>query len=245
MTCSVEGDRTPRRWPWSLGLAGGVCREALASAPAGAQGQAAGPCAVPRRGGLPQFFRGRAPGLFVELSHQGSCYRILRMFLDVPRGVGLDSPRAARTPSSPPRVVATPRGSRAARIPPRRPSAPPVVAQNLQHLLLQRRPEAPSGCPGRRLRRGAGALRALTAIGRPARDRVHVRHRLLSVPSRATRRRTASTACTARALPIAQGIKLANPDLPWRGGGGDGDGFSIGGGTCRTPSAATSTSPTS
>ena len=33
-----------------------------------------------------------------------------------------------------------------------------------------------------------------------------------------------------RALPIAQGIKLANPDLLVLGAGGDGDGFSIGGG---------------
>jgi 2-oxoglutarate ferredoxin oxidoreductase subunit beta len=33
-----------------------------------------------------------------------------------------------------------------------------------------------------------------------------------------------------RCLPIAQGIKLANPDLLVLGAGGDGDGFSIGGG---------------
>ena len=33
-----------------------------------------------------------------------------------------------------------------------------------------------------------------------------------------------------RALPIAQGIKLANPDLLVLVAGGDGDGFSIGGG---------------
>jgi 2-oxoglutarate/2-oxoacid ferredoxin oxidoreductase subunit beta len=33
-----------------------------------------------------------------------------------------------------------------------------------------------------------------------------------------------------RALPIAQGIKLANPDLLVLAAGGDGDGFSIGGG---------------
>ena len=33
-----------------------------------------------------------------------------------------------------------------------------------------------------------------------------------------------------RALPIAQGIKMANPDLLVLAAGGDGDGFSIGGG---------------
>jgi 2-oxoglutarate ferredoxin oxidoreductase subunit alpha len=33
------------------------------------------------------FFRSVRAGLFVELSHQGQLYRILRMFVDVPRGV--------------------------------------------------------------------------------------------------------------------------------------------------------------
>ena len=46
----------------------------------------------------------------------------------------------------------------------------------------------------------------------------------------ATRRRTASTRVHGRALPIAQGIKLAQPDLLVLVAGGDGDGFSIGGG---------------
>jgi pyruvate/2-oxoacid:ferredoxin oxidoreductase beta subunit len=48
-----------------------------------------------------------------------------------------------------------------------------------------------------------------------------------------------------RALPIAQGIKLANPELLVLGAGGDGDGFSIGGGHVPHASAATSTSRTS
>jgi 2-oxoglutarate ferredoxin oxidoreductase subunit alpha len=33
------------------------------------------------------FFRGVASGLVVEQSHQGQLYRILRMFVDLPRGV--------------------------------------------------------------------------------------------------------------------------------------------------------------
>ncbi|HKZ32262.1 MAG TPA: 2-oxoacid:acceptor oxidoreductase subunit alpha [Vicinamibacteria bacterium] len=34
-----------------------------------------------------EFFRGVASGLVVEQSHQGQLYRVLRMFVDVPRGV--------------------------------------------------------------------------------------------------------------------------------------------------------------
>ena len=34
-----------------------------------------------------EFFRGVVSGLVVEQSHQGQLYRVLRMFVDVPRGV--------------------------------------------------------------------------------------------------------------------------------------------------------------
>jgi 2-oxoglutarate ferredoxin oxidoreductase subunit beta len=72
--------------------------------------------------------------------------------------------------------------------------------------------------------------RALAAIGRPPHEIAFVSG--IGCSSRIPGYTTAYGFNTVhgRALPIAQGIKLANPDLLVLVAGGDGDGFSIGGG---------------
>ena len=72
--------------------------------------------------------------------------------------------------------------------------------------------------------------RALAAIGRPAHEIAFVSG--IGCSSRIPGYTTAYgfNSVHGRALPIAQGIKLANPDLLVLCAGGDGDGFSIGGG---------------
>jgi 2-oxoglutarate ferredoxin oxidoreductase subunit beta len=72
--------------------------------------------------------------------------------------------------------------------------------------------------------------RALAAIGRPPHEIAFISG--IGCSSRIPGYTTAYgfNSVHGRALPIAQGIKLANPDLLVLGAGGDGDGFSIGGG---------------
>src|SRR5512135_659725 len=72
--------------------------------------------------------------------------------------------------------------------------------------------------------------RALAAIGRPPHEIAFVSG--IGCSSRIPGYTTAYgfNSVHGRALPIAQGIKLANPDLLVLCAGGDGDGFSIGGG---------------
>jgi 2-oxoglutarate ferredoxin oxidoreductase subunit beta len=72
--------------------------------------------------------------------------------------------------------------------------------------------------------------RALSAIGRPPHEIAFVSG--IGCSSRIPGYTTAYgfNSVHGRALPIAQGIKLANPDLLVLAAGGDGDGFSIGGG---------------
>jgi 2-oxoglutarate/2-oxoacid ferredoxin oxidoreductase subunit beta len=72
--------------------------------------------------------------------------------------------------------------------------------------------------------------RALAAVGRPPHEIAFVSG--IGCSSRIPGYTTAYGFNTlhGRALPIAQGIKLANPDLLVLVAGGDGDGFSIGGG---------------
>jgi 2-oxoglutarate ferredoxin oxidoreductase subunit beta len=72
--------------------------------------------------------------------------------------------------------------------------------------------------------------RALAAIGRPPHEIAFISG--IGCSSRIPGYTTAYGFNTVhgRALPIAQGIKLANPELLVIGAGGDGDGFSIGGG---------------
>jgi 2-oxoglutarate ferredoxin oxidoreductase subunit beta len=72
--------------------------------------------------------------------------------------------------------------------------------------------------------------RALAGIGRPAHEIAFVSG--IGCSSRIPGYTTAYgfNSVHGRALPIAQGIKMANPDLLVLVAGGDGDGFSIGGG---------------
>ena len=82
----------------------------------------------------------------------------------------------------------------------------------------------------RRLRRRAGHLPRAGAIGRPPHEIAFVSG--IGCSSRIPGYTTAYGFNTVhgRALPIAQGIKLAKPELLVLVAGGDGDGFSIGGG---------------
>ena len=75
-----------------------------------------------------------------------------------------------------------------------------------------------------------GIYRALSAIGRPAHEIAFISG--IGCSSRIPGYTTAYgfNSVHGRALPIAQGVKLANPDLLVLVAGGDGDGFSIGGG---------------
>lgn len=72
--------------------------------------------------------------------------------------------------------------------------------------------------------------RALAAVGRPPHETAFISG--IGCSSRIPGYTTAYGFNTVhgRALPIAQGIKMANPDLLVLAAGGDGDGFSIGGG---------------
>ena len=72
--------------------------------------------------------------------------------------------------------------------------------------------------------------RALSAIGRPPHEIAFISG--IGCSSRIPGYTTAYgfNSVHGRALPIAQGIKMANPDLLVLAAGGDGDGFSIGGG---------------
>jgi 2-oxoglutarate ferredoxin oxidoreductase subunit beta len=75
-----------------------------------------------------------------------------------------------------------------------------------------------------------GLYRALAAIGRPPHEIAFISG--IGCSSRIPGYTTAYgfNSVHGRALPIAQGVKLANPDLLVIVAGGDGDGFSIGGG---------------
>lgn len=89
----------------------------------------------------------------------------------------------------------------------------------------------PIWCPGCGDYGVATALyRALAAIGRPPHEIAFVSG--IGCSSRIPGYTTAYgfNSVHGRALPIAQGIKIANPDLLVLVAGGDGDGFSIGGG---------------
>jgi len=89
----------------------------------------------------------------------------------------------------------------------------------------------PIWCPGCGDFGVVGAIyRALAAIGRPSHEIAFVSG--IGCSSRIPGYTTAYgfNSVHGRALPIAQGIKLANPDLLVLAAGGDGDGFSIGGG---------------
>jgi 2-oxoglutarate ferredoxin oxidoreductase subunit beta len=75
-----------------------------------------------------------------------------------------------------------------------------------------------------------GIYRALAAVGRPPHEVAFISG--IGCSSRIPGYTTAYgfNSVHGRSLPIAQGVKLANPDLLVIVAGGDGDGFSIGGG---------------
>ena len=75
-----------------------------------------------------------------------------------------------------------------------------------------------------------GLYRALSAIGRPPHEVAFISG--IGCSSRIPGYTTAYgfNSVHGRSLPIAQGVKLANPELLVVVAGGDGDGFSIGGG---------------
>ncbi|MCB9883006.1 MAG: 2-oxoacid:ferredoxin oxidoreductase subunit beta [Planctomycetes bacterium] len=72
--------------------------------------------------------------------------------------------------------------------------------------------------------------RALAAIGRPAHEIAFISGIGCSSRIPGYTNAYGFNSVHGRALPIAQGIKVANPDLLVLAAGGDGDGFSIGGG---------------
>jgi 2-oxoglutarate ferredoxin oxidoreductase subunit alpha len=104
---AIEGDPTAPLALVSWGSSAGVCREALALARA--EGLAV-KLIVPwllypvadevYRG----FFAGIEAGLVVEQSHQGQLHRLLRMFVDVPRGIE-SMARSGANPFRPREVV--------------------------------------------------------------------------------------------------------------------------------------------
>ena len=105
------------------------------------------------------------------------------------------------------------------------PAPAPLTARDFRSALK------PIWCPGCGDYGVLGALqRALVAVGRPPHEIAFVSG--IGCSSRIPGYTTAYGFNTVhgRALPIAQGIKMANPDLLVLVAGGDGDGFSIGGG---------------
>jgi 2-oxoglutarate ferredoxin oxidoreductase subunit alpha len=104
----IEGDRSAPLALVSWGSCAGVCREALLMA------QASGlrvKLLIPyllypiAESAYAEFFAGVRAGLVVEQSHQGQLYRLLRMFLDLPEGVG-SMARSGANPFQPAEIVA-------------------------------------------------------------------------------------------------------------------------------------------
>lgn len=88
---AVEGDVDADVAMIAWGSVAGVCHEALAIArAAGVRAKLLVPYLIYpiAEEVYDDFFAGVRVGLVVELSHQGQLYRILRSFVDVPRGVG-------------------------------------------------------------------------------------------------------------------------------------------------------------
>ena len=107
----------------------------------------------------------------------------------------------------------------------------PLVAANCSDPKTFKSELKPIWCPGCGDFGVLQALyRALAAIGRPPHEIAFISG--IGCSSRIPGYTTAYGFNTVhgRCLPIAQGIKLANPELLVIGAGGDGDGFSIGGG---------------
>jgi 2-oxoglutarate/2-oxoacid ferredoxin oxidoreductase subunit beta len=107
------------------------------------------------------------------------------------------------------------------------PVAPPITFEP-KHFKSDLKPIWCPGCGDFAV--GQALYRALAAIGRPPHEIAFVSG--IGCSSRIPGYTTAYGFNTVhgRALPIAQGIKIASPDLLVICAGGDGDGFSIGGG---------------
>jgi 2-oxoglutarate ferredoxin oxidoreductase subunit beta len=103
-----------------------------------------------------------------------------------------------------------------------------AITEALGFQRLQERPEADLGLAAETS--GSSRNLALAAVGRPPHEIAFVSG--IGCSSRIPGYTTAYgfNSVHGRALPIAQGIKLANPELLVLVAGGDGDGFSIGGG---------------
>ena len=207
----------------SWGSSAGVAREAFALARArrlAGQAARALPAVPGGRAGVPRRSSPRCrAGLVLELSHQGQLYRVLRMFVDVPPGV-TSFARSGAQPFRADEVL-----ERLEQLG----GGPPMNA-----LLAPndyKSPLKPIWCPGCGDYGVLQALyRALSAVGRPPHEIAFISG--IGCSSRIPGYTTAYGFNTVhgRALPIAQGVKLANPDLLVIVAGGDGDGFSIGGG---------------
>jgi 2-oxoglutarate/2-oxoacid ferredoxin oxidoreductase subunit beta len=108
------------------------------------------------------------------------------------------------------------------------PTAPTVATYTAQDFRSQLKPIWCPGCGDFGV--VTAVYRALAAVGRPPHEIAFVSG--IGCSSRIPGYTTAYgfNSVHGRALPIAQGIKLANPSLLVLVAGGDGDGFSIGGG---------------
>jgi 2-oxoglutarate ferredoxin oxidoreductase subunit alpha len=105
---TVEGDPDAPVALVAWGSVAGVCREALALARArGLRAKLLVPTLLyPVAEAIyAEFFASVRRGLVVELSHQGQLYRILRMFVDLPRGVR-SLARSGANPFQPAEIVA-------------------------------------------------------------------------------------------------------------------------------------------
>jgi hypothetical protein len=181
--------------------------------------------------------------------HQGQLYRMLRMFVDVPPGVQ-SLRRSGANPIQPLLTCSSGSPRAALALNPPAPDRLEVTCHLHAPCHLQAKDFKselkPIWCPGCGDYGVVQALyRALAAIGRPPHEIAFISG--IGCSSRIPGYTTAYgfNSVHGRALPIAQGIKLANPELLVLVAGGDGDGFSIGGGHVPTPSAATWTSRTS
>jgi 2-oxoglutarate ferredoxin oxidoreductase subunit alpha len=105
---SVEGEPDARVALVGWGSIAGVCREALALArQKGLRAKLLVPYLVYpiAEDVYHEFFASVQTGLVVELSHQGQLYRILRMYVDLPRGVK-SMARSGANPIQPGEIVA-------------------------------------------------------------------------------------------------------------------------------------------
>jgi 2-oxoglutarate ferredoxin oxidoreductase subunit alpha len=104
----IEGDADAELALVSWGSSAGVCREALAQArAAGLRAKILVPYLLypVAEEIIAGFFAGVARGLVVEQSYQGQLYRVLRMFVDLPKGVKPFC-RAGANPFRPSEVLA-------------------------------------------------------------------------------------------------------------------------------------------